>query len=212
MSTSLEALATDELRREAANWLRLQELYHLLVAETVAAATVALTDSPASLTIVRGSTGTVTIMATPTGLLTGSVTFACGAAPQHTTCMFNPSTLTFAASSAPQTTTLTFATNTAALELPHNPFSHTRGIAEAVAAWLFLPLGLMGLTRRRRGGLTSRMGLLLLLILASVGLAGLSGCGSSGAFNSTNAGTYSVPVTATVNGGTTSLTLTVVVQ
>ncbi len=181
--------------------------------QTIVAASVALTASPTSLTITNGQTGTVTITATPTGALTGTVTFACGTLPQHTTCMFSPTSLVFSASAAAQTTTLSFATNTAALELPASPFSRRSSLPGAIAAGLFLPLGLLGLAgSRSRRAAARRMGLLLLVLAVSLGLAGLSGCGSAAPFNSTTAGTYSVPVTAMVNGGTSTLSLNITVQ
>ena len=181
--------------------------------QTIAAASVALTASPTSLTVTDGQTGTVTITATPTGALTGTVTFACGTLPRHTTCMFSPTSLVFNASTAAQTTTLSFATDTAALALPANPFSHRTSLPGTLAGGLFLPLGLLGLiARRSRRAIFRRPGLLLLVLVMSLGLAGISGCGSSAPFNSTTTGTYSVPVTATVNGGTSTLSLNITVQ
>ena len=181
--------------------------------QTIVGPTVALTASPTSLTIQSGSSGTVTLTATPTGALTGTVTFSCGTVPQHTSCMFSPTTLSFNASSMAQTTTLSFATNVAALDLPAGPLRRRHGEPEALAAGLFLPLGLLGLLRRRSGvGAWKRTGLLLLLLAASLGVFGLSGCGSQGAVNTAAKGTYSVSVTATVNGGTATLPISVTVQ
>lgn len=175
--------------------------------------TIVLTATPTTLTIKRGITGTVLVTATPTGgPVTGTLSFACGNVPRHASCLFNPATLVFNNSTAVQTTTLSFATNVAALVMPANPLMRGNRMGEVVAAGLFLPLGLLALARRRKGlRLSVRMGLMVLALAGSLGLMGVTGCGGDSSFNDVVAGSYTVPVTATVNGTTSTLNVTIVV-
>ena len=180
--------------------------------QTVVAATVSLSASPSSLTVSRGATVMAAITVTPMGSYTGLLSFTCGNLPTYATCSFAPGTLTFSGSSTPQSTTLTFntkSTTSAMLRSEEGPGSRDN-LTQIFAAAFFLPLSLLGLAARRRGKL-SRAGLLMLVIAMSLGAIGISGCGGSST-PSVAAGTYTVPVVASVNGSTTTLNLNVTVQ
>ncbi len=170
--------------------------------QTVTAPTIALSATPTSLMITRGSSGTATITVTPMGSYSGTLSFGCGTLPQFAHCLFAPATLTFTASQTPQTTTLTISTNNTTTGM----LRRTEGLSKIVAATLFLPLGLLGFAARRKPRLT----LLVLFVMLSAGALGLTGCG--GASTTTPAGSYTVPVVATVSGVTTTLNLQVTVQ
>jgi hypothetical protein len=173
---------------------------------------ITLSASPTSLTIKRGSSGSIVITATPVGGFAGTLTFACGALPSDASCVFAPTTLTFAeASNTPQSSTLTL--STALIKhalLQRTPRRPNLPLDSAIfTAFLLLPFGLTRRARQARANLKPWT-LALLLVLSLGAVASLTGCGSNGPAT-TPAGTYSVPVT--VSGGATgSVTLSITVQ
>ena len=178
--------------------------------QTVVPATIALTTPNTSLTVSRGQSVTATISATPNGNYTGTLNFACGVLPAYASCTFAPSALTFSGTSTAQTTTLTFNTKSTTSALLHREHFGS-GASEVLAASLFLPIGLLGLVFRRRKISLRSLGLPALLVALSIAVLGASGCAGSST-PTTAPGTYSVPVTATVNGTTTTLNLSITVQ
>lgn len=162
--------------------------------------------APATLTIVHGSSGTVTITGTPVGGYTGTVTFACGTLPSAAACTFSPNSLSFTGASAAQSTTLTFST-TSTTGLLQQPGLFSRTATTIVVALLLMPLGFARRSRRLVRGT-------LFALLLAVGLvAGLSGCSSTSKTSlTTPAGTYTVPITVTANGVASTLSVSVVVQ
>ncbi len=185
--------------------------------QTVVAPSIALSASPATITVTRGGSGTTTITVTPTGAYSGTISFSCGKLPTDALCTFAPTTLAFAASTTAQTATLTFATTggTAAMLGEQPQFSRA---ARVLTASFFFPLTLLGLLRRRRAvgqlgnQLGNRLGMLVLFLLASFAIAGLSGCGG-GQSNATPTGSYTVTVNATVSGAVAAtLPVSVTVQ
>ena len=178
--------------------------------ETITAATIAVSVSPTTLTVTHGSSGNVTITATPMGAYSGTLTFSCGTLPSNASCSFSPATITFSASGTAQTSTLTFSTQAAHALLERDPLAQR--ISEVLAATLLLPMGLAGFACRRH-----RLGLFLLLIVMTGAAAGLTGCGGSGnngtsSSPTTPTGSYTVPVIVTVNGTSSTTSLSVVVQ
>jgi hypothetical protein len=183
-------------------------------AATSAASTVTINVAPAitfaaqptSLTITKGSTGSIVITGTPVGGYTGTVTFACGTLPAGATCAFAPASLVFSGNNTAASTTLTFNTVTtvAALEqMPGRP-----ALAPVLAALMLLPLGFVRRRKLMRGGVSA-----CLLILGLV--IGLGGCSSSPKGPSTittAAGTYTVPVTVTAGTAVSTLNLSITVQ
>jgi hypothetical protein len=184
--------------------------------QIVVVPTFTVAETPTSLTIVHGATGSTVITATPVGGFTGTVTFACGTLPASASCAFAPTTLAFTATSTVQTTTLTIntkaATTSSLRSLPGLPFA-----PQIVAAILLLPLGL---TRRllraaHKGNSWTRSILLLTIVfLSAVGLVGMVGCSSGTTTNAatTPAGTYTVPVNVTSGATTMTLNLQLTVQ
>ena len=170
------------------------------------------TANPASLTIVHGSSGNVTITGTPVGGYTGMSTFACGTLPAGATCTFAPANLTFSGNNAAQSVTLTVGTvTTAALNAPIFPGRSATGI---VLALLFFPLGLLKGVRKTRAA--ARAMLLSMLLMMTVGLMALTGC-SNGTFaakttTTTAAGSYTIPVTVTSVSGTITVSVPLTVQ
>jgi hypothetical protein len=140
----------------------------------------------------------------------GTAAFACTSIPAHATCLVTPST---AALGATSTITVTVATSVAGAELrwPLLP-------GKQPLAWLatLLPLGLLGLGRRR----SRRLGALAVLccVLLTVGCAASrlipQSAGSSpvNPVTPTPSGTYNLVVSATSAGLTRSIDLTLIVQ
>jgi hypothetical protein len=187
--------------------------------QTVVVPTFTVAETPTSLTIVHGATGSTVITAAPVGGFTGTVTFACGTLPTSASCAFAPTTLAFTATSTAQTTTLTIntkaATTSSLRSLPGLPFA-----PQIVAAILLLPLGLTRRLLRAAGKGSSWTRSMLLLAIAVVGTAallGLSGCvgsgnSATGSTGTTPVGTYTVPLTATSGSTTVPLSLQLTVQ
>ncbi len=186
--------------------------------QTVATASIALSVSPSTLTVSRGSSGTVSITATPSGAYSGTLTFSCSGLPTHAACLFSPTTLTFAQGTAAQTSTLTFTTKDGATALLRREgFGRDASSTyRVIAAVLFLPLGLLGFAARRSNNLLrARTGMWLLVLATSIGVGTIAGCGGSSSNNNsstTASGAYTVQVVASVSGATVPVSLTVNVQ
>jgi uncharacterized repeat protein (TIGR03803 family) len=184
--------------------------------ETVVTPTISASISPGSLTIQSGKSGQLVITITPNDGYTGTINFSCGTLPAHVSCTFAPPSLTIAAGSGPVTDTLTVNTNAptvAKLEKPLNRGT-SGGLLAAVALWFpgSLAVVLLGVRRQRKPA-TRRIGNLLMVALLCFAATGLfTSCGGS-MNNSAQPGTYSVPITLTLNGGSTqSVDATVIVK
>ncbi|HEY1214643.1 MAG TPA: Ig-like domain-containing protein, partial [Bryobacteraceae bacterium] len=172
--------------------------------ETVVLFGIGLAANPTTLTIKQGQSGTATIIATPTGNYTGTLTFSCGNLPSSVSCSFAPATLTFNGDNQPQTSTITVSTHTTSAALTST--SNMR-----LASILALPLLAFGLRRRRmlqRG---------LLVLFAAMLLLPTSGCGGSPTTTSSSAATGQQTVTinaqTTANGGSTqSFNFSIVIE
>lgn len=168
--------------------------------------------SPSSLTVASGSAGMSTLTVTPAGGFSGTVMLACGALPAHVSCTFSPASLTFGGANAAQTSTLTVGTNAAAaLRLPGLLGQNAgAGIYAAFAA--FPCLGMLGLAGVRKRRMVFGRVLLLGMLFAGVTLT-LAGCGGSSTASTKAApGTYTIPVTVTAAGSTSTVSLSVTVQ
>ncbi|MGO4516886.1 beta strand repeat-containing protein [Terriglobus sp. 2YAB30_2] len=172
--------------------------------ETVVLFGIGLAANPTTLTIKQGQSGTATIIATPTGNYTGTLTFSCGNLPSSVSCGFAPATLTFNGDDQPQTSTITVITRTTSAALMST--SNVR-----LASILALPLLAFGLRRRRmlqRG---------LLVLFAAMLLLPTTGCGGSPTTTSSSAATGQQTVTinaqTTANGGSTqSFNFSIVIE
>ncbi|MGI4853650.1 MAG: Ig-like domain repeat protein, partial [Janthinobacterium lividum] len=181
------------------------------VTVTVAAPSYMASIAPATLTVPRGSGGTAVITVTPSAGYTGSFTVSCGSVAK-VSCGVGNSTLAISSTSPVSTTITIGTTNTAANHvraLPGVPQS-----ARIVCAFLGLSvLSGLSLGRRRARSLRSLPLLLLPLLLSTVALFGMAGCGGNSNAQNTPAATYAVPITVTpASGAATTLTLTVTVQ
>jgi hypothetical protein len=140
----------------------------------------------------------------------GTVAFSCAPIPAHATCLVNPST---AALGATSTVTVTVATSVAGAELrwPLLP-------GRSPLPWLagLLPLGLLGLGRRRARRLGALAILCCVLLAAGCTASRLipqaSGSSPVNPVAPTPGGTYNLVVSATSAGLTRSIGLTLIVQ
>jgi hypothetical protein len=181
--------------------------------ETVVTPGVTAAVNPASLSIQPGSSGQLVITITPNGGYTGTIDFSCGTLPAHVSCTFAPPTLTLNGA-GPFTDTLTVSTNATSTAQLRIPGENGRFDSLALAALLWLPgsiAAMFGLKRRKTKHSTSRPVLWLIAILLWIGAGALSSCGGKSSF--TAPGTYTIPITLTVSGGSTqSINATVVVE
>lgn len=170
-----------------------------------------------SQTVASGQTASFTLSVTPTWISStdfspgGTFSFGCGSLPKNALCLSNPTSILVAAG-ASGTVTMQISTGSSGSSARvANPM---RGAGLPLTCGLFaLPLALMW--RRRRV-----MTWLALLVFA---VAGVTSCTSSGGVltggsggtsssGATPAGTYTIPVTATANGVTHTMTVTLTVD
>ena len=157
-------------------------------------------------TISSGVQAVYPLLLTSAAGVPGMVALSCGPVPAHSTCTVNPSSPALGGTS---TITVTVATSVAGAAL------HWPGEKEMV--WLagLLPLGLLGLGRRR----LRRLGGVAMLC----GVFAVAGCGASRTIpgtgsgggstgNPTPSGTYNLVVSGTSAGLTRSVGLTLIVQ
>jgi len=171
--------------------------------ETVVLFGIGLAANPTTLTIKQGQSGTATIIATPNGNYTGTLTFSCGNLPSSVSCSFAPATLTFNGDNQPQSTTITVSTRTTSAAL-------TTSSSLRLASLFAMPLLAFGLRRRRmlqRG---------LLVLFAAMLLLPVSGCGGSPTTTSsapTGQQTVTINAQTTANGGSTqSFNFSIVIE
>jgi hypothetical protein len=181
--------------------------------ETVVTPGITAAVTPASLSIQPGSSGQLVITITPIGGYTGTIDFSCGTLPAHVSCTFAPPTLTLGGA-GPFTDTLTVSTNATATAQLRIPGENGRIDGLLLAALLWLPgsmAAMFGLKRRKRKHSTPRPVLWMIAILLWIGAGALSSCGGKSSFAAP--GTYTIPITLTVSGGSTqNINATVVVE
>ncbi|MGC2160911.1 MAG: choice-of-anchor D domain-containing protein [Silvibacterium sp.] len=184
-------------------------------------ASFSLQATPTSLQITQGQSGNTTLLLTPVGGYSGTITFSCSNLPANATCAFtqNPVQLTGSNQQTQVILTIKTSVQQAHSEAPgRTPRGPLNPLFLALALWW--PGGLAGLAAigRKRSKRQRRFLLICLLLLATGVLAGgLSGCGSGG-FGPyvTPPGATTVRVTATATSGTSAtpqtvnLTLTIV--
>jgi subtilase family serine protease len=177
----------------------------LTILNPVGAFTLSPSNATATGAIGQASTP-VTLIATPTGGFSSTITFACtGGLPSSAVCLFTPSSVT-PTGAAPAATSLTISPAKTVLQaVSHQPsrsISLTSGLSIALAGLLFF------FVPRR-----SRLRSVFTLLFALTTLALINGCGSgvvttiNSSSNSLSAGSYAITVTAT--GGSTIQTATI---
>jgi hypothetical protein len=155
-------------------------------------------------TVAAGTEAVYPLLLTSVAGLPGTVAFTCAPVPAHATCTVTPATPSLGATSP---ITVTVATSVAGAEL--------RWPGRRQMVWLagLLPLGLLGLRRRRRLGAVAMLG--CVLMMAGCGASRLipetSASGGTGT-SPTPSGSYSIVVAGTSAGLTRSVGLTLVVQ
>jgi hypothetical protein len=154
-------------------------------------------------TITAGSQAAYGLLLTSVAGVPGTVAFTCAPVPAYATCVVSPATPSLGGTTP---ITVTVATSVALLHIP----------GERRWMWLagLLPLGLLGLKRRR----VRRLGGMAMLC----GMLAMAGCGSKrlipetsaggGSGSPTPSGTYNLVVAGTSAGLTRSVGLTLVVQ
>jgi sugar lactone lactonase YvrE len=141
--------------------------------------------APKTLSLTRGSSGTITVSVSSVNSFSAPVSFACSGLPANATCSFSPTSVTPSATSgaAPATSTITISTTTASAALRQNNPSPLFPGGAALAATLCC----FGFRKRRH------LQMLVLAVVSVVGLSLFTGCGGSTPALSTS----TVTVTAT---------------
>jgi len=159
-----------------------------------------------SATIAAGGQAVYPLLLTSAAGVPGTVTFVCTGVPAHATCTVTP---TAPALGGTTTVSVTVATSVAgaALQWP----------GQRQVFWLagMLPLGLMGLGRRRlkRASRIAALGCLLVLAgCAASRVIPATGTGGGSTTNPTPSGTYNLTVAGTSAGLTRTMGLTLVVE
>ena len=135
----------------------------------------------------------------------GTVAFTCSGVPTYATCEVNPSAPVLGGTAM---ITVTVATSVASLGWPQHP----SGQAQTWLA-LLLPLGLLGLGRRRQLGWAAM--LCCVLLVAGCGASRMIPQTTSGGGTTTNptpSGSYTIAVSGNSAGLTRSVNLTLIVQ
>jgi hypothetical protein len=174
---------------------------------------VAVTGS-SSAVVTSGQTASFALELAALSGSSGTVALACSGAPQNASCSLNPTSVAVSGSNT-SSAALSIATGVAASSSAQSASLPWKLAAPTLAA--FLPLGWIGLRRRKLGGLA--IGLLALALLMPVGCgvsassgSGGGGSGSGGTQNATPPGNYVITVTATMDNITHSTTVNLSVQ
>jgi hypothetical protein len=159
-----------------------------------------------SATIAAGGQAVYPLLLTSAAGMPGTVAFACSGVPAHATCTATPSAPALGGATA---VSVTVATSVAGAVLQWPVISDER-VVWFVAV---LPLGLMGLRRRRlrRTGGIAVLGCLLLLAGCGASRV-IPATGTGGSTTPTPSGTYNLTVAGTSAGLTRTVGLTLVVQ
>jgi hypothetical protein len=164
-----------------------------------------------SMTVVQGQTAYYTLAVTPQGASSGAIRFACGTLPANAICLFNPGQLTGLPAGVSGNAILGISAGA--------PSNSARESGERWRTTGLLLCGLAGLPLAwRRKRLVNWLVLMLCvgIVCGVTSCAGSGGSGGSGgsshAGGGTPPGSYPVTVTATSNGVSKSVNLTVVVN
>jgi hypothetical protein len=163
-----------------------------------------ITASPGTLSLAAGASGTTSVSVQPGGGFTGSVTLSCSSPVSYISCSITPTTSSVSGTTPISGTLTVQVAGTIARNQPAAPFGKR-------ATWfaLLLPLGALGLTRRRR-----LLRAMLPAVLFTAVLAAITGCsgGAPATLSSLPAaGTQVVTVTATSASASVSSTVNVMV-
>jgi hypothetical protein len=158
-------------------------------------------------TVTAGNEGVFPLLLSSAAGVPGTVTFTCAPIPSHATCVVNPATTALGATTP---ITVTVATSVAGAEL-HWP-------GQRQLAWLamLLPLGLLGLRRRRALRLSAIALLCCVFMIAGCSVTRMvpasSASGGGTGATPTPSGSYNIVVSGSSAGLTRSVNLTLIVQ
>jgi Fn3 associated len=161
-----------------------------------AAANFTASVAPATVTVSPSSPGIVDITVTPQFGFNSATTFTCSTVPSNLTCSFNPATVTPVNGQSASTALTLTESSSAALQRRSNPFLPA-GATFAIAVCF------LGWKKRRALAVT------LVLIAGAIGVAQLTGCGSSSKAKAT---TSNVVVTAASGSVTQTIQIAVTVN
>jgi subtilase family serine protease len=199
-TTSFSTAGTASIQAAYSGDAIFQESSSASLTETIVNEGFTASISPATLTIARGSSGTLTVTLASQGGFTGPVSFSCGTLPAGLSCSFAPPSITLPASGGAVTDTLTVNTAAATMASALSFGGAGNGILAAGVLWLPASAGLLGLRlRKRRNQPLTRIWMLGLLCILCAGAAAISGCGNSSA--AAAKGSYSIAVNLTSAGG-----------
>ena len=157
--------------------------------------------SPSSLSLAQGQSGSAVVTLNANATFSGSVALTCGGQPAEATCSVFPSTVTLNGSQSTQLSVVVVTTppnnKTEALHRNRSLFGLT---GSTVLAGLFFLVP--GLKRRKR-----LLSLVVLVVVAGFGMAGLTGCGTSYKYPGTPVGTTQLTLTAQSGSITKTVTL-----
>jgi hypothetical protein len=182
------------------------------VSQVVTAPALNTSFSPASITMASGSNASDTLLLTPVGGYSGTVSLTCQGPGSNLACQFVISSFTLTGSNTQlQAPLLIGADGAASLAIPSRPGS--KDTPQIFAAFLLLPVaGFAGLAAFRRRRSAARGLGLLMLLLSGIAALGITGCSNGTPGNFTPPGTYTLKIGITANNVTTTQNLTVVVQ
>ena len=169
-------------------------------------------DGSTSATVASGKSATFPLLLQSAAGTSGTVSFRCAGAPANATCLVSPPTATLGSSTLVSVTVAT-GVSTAVAQRGDGRWNGGAGMVLVMAG--AGPVGLLALRRRRLA--------VLLGVLVTIAVEGISGCGSGraipGMVNAptaggavTPAGSYTVTVTATSAGLTRTMSLSLTVQ
>ncbi|HUI44199.1 MAG TPA: choice-of-anchor D domain-containing protein [Terriglobia bacterium] len=170
--------------------------------------------TPASGSIVAGSTGSFKVTVTPSFGFNATVVIACAGLPAASTCTVSPNSLT-PDGVDPATTTLTIGTTVRTMAPPgRTPKPQLPGVGALPTLWLTTLLALLGMAALAASRRRPRLALAV-LSLTLFALLGFAACGGgSGYVNPTGtpSGNYSINVTGTSGGLSHTATINLTVQ
>ena len=185
------------------------------VAEIVVKADFSIALSSPTITLQTYQHTTTTVTLASLGNFTDNLAVSCGDLPAYVTCIFTPNPATLAGNS---TATVSFYLDTDSIlggDGLNGPVHGSRRLPPLTIglALLFLPLGLMQATGKRR---RRQMPQLMLTVSVIALIVSLGGCGTSQITPVPSAapGTYTIPITATgaTSGATHTAQLELIVQ
>lgn len=170
--------------------------------------------SPASLSIQRGSSGSITFTVTPQNGFQEAVSFSCDAStlPKGVTCSFSPSSVTPNGSGAVTTQLTVQTTGTTQAAVNHHAAASSRWLPRG-GAMLALAILLLPPVRRK-----TWLGFAAVLLLFALSLGGMTACGGGGSNNgggdtqnpnATPPGSYAIHINSTVGGKDAATPVTV---